>query len=167
DRPEVGAALEQMGRERVAETVWVRAEPAERARVEPPSARGEEERVRGAGGELRSRVAEITREPGGRLLAERDHALLSAFPADSHELLLEVDVGEVEVDRLPAPEPGGVHELHERRVPEREPRVPVESVDRGVDRLLLRRVREAARPPRREGRVGHAGRPEREAEERP
>src|SRR5207249_5137924 len=73
DRPEVGAALEQMGRERVAETVWVRAEPAERARVEPPSARGEEERVRGAGGELRSRVAEITREPGRRLLAERDH----------------------------------------------------------------------------------------------
>jgi hypothetical protein len=35
DDPQVGAALEQVRRERVAKAVWVRDEPTERRRVEP------------------------------------------------------------------------------------------------------------------------------------
>ena len=128
DRPQVGSALEEMSRERMAELMWMRTESPEGARVEPAAARGEEERVRRAGRELRSGIAEVTGEPGCGLLAERDDSLLAALAADSHELLLEVDVGEVEVDRLPAPEPGGVHELHERAVPERERRVPAQRI---------------------------------------
>src|SRR5687768_9782435 len=45
DDTEVGAALEQVRRERVPEPVGVRREPAECARVQAPSARGEEDGV--------------------------------------------------------------------------------------------------------------------------
>src|SRR5438105_3122267 len=148
------------------EPVRMRAEPAENARVQPASAHGEEERVRSAGSQLRPRLAQVTREPRGRLLAERDDALLAAFAPDSHELLLEVDVGEVEVDGLAASEPCGVDELDERPVPERERAVTGERVDRRVGRLALRRVRQAARPSWRQRGIGDAGRTEREAEER-
>jgi hypothetical protein len=43
DHAQVGAALEQVGRERVAETVRVRRQTAQGARVEAAAARGEEE----------------------------------------------------------------------------------------------------------------------------
>ena len=52
DHAQVGAAFEQVRRERVAQAMRVREQPPERARVEPPAARGEEERVLGAVGEL-------------------------------------------------------------------------------------------------------------------
>ena len=54
DRAQVGAALEQVGRERVPEPVRVRDEPAQRRGVEPPAAGREEERVLGAARELRA-----------------------------------------------------------------------------------------------------------------
>ena len=54
DRPQVGAAFEQVRRERVAQAVRMRRDPPERARVEAPAAHGEEERVLGSGRELRA-----------------------------------------------------------------------------------------------------------------
>ena len=97
DRAQVGAALEQMRRERVPEPMRVRDEPAERRRVEPAAARREEQRVLGAAGELRPRLAEVARDEVRGLLAERDDAVLRALAlADVDELLLEVDVAEVE-----------------------------------------------------------------------
>src|SRR5690242_8511338 len=59
DRPQVGAALEQMRRERVAQAVGMRQQAAERAGVEPPAARREEERVRGAASELWPRLTQV------------------------------------------------------------------------------------------------------------
>ena len=53
DRPQVGAAFEQVRRERVAQAMRMRKEAAERARVEPLAPNGEEESVVGAAGELR------------------------------------------------------------------------------------------------------------------
>ena len=50
----------------------------------------------------------------GGLFAERDDALLAALPADVDELLLEVDVGERQVDRLLRAQPGRVDELEQR-----------------------------------------------------
>jgi hypothetical protein len=38
------------------------------------------------------------------LLAERDDPLLAALAVDVHQFLLEVDVGEIQVDRLPRPQ---------------------------------------------------------------
>ena len=59
DRAEVGAAFEQVRRERVAQLVRVRADPPQRARVEPLPARGQEQRSLRAADELGPRVAEI------------------------------------------------------------------------------------------------------------
>ena len=56
--------------------------------------------------------------------------------------MVELDVGEVEVDGLLAAEPGGVDELHERAIPDGERVVAgVEPRELGVDLLWLRRDR--------------------------
>jgi hypothetical protein len=78
-------------------------------------------------------VFEVTREPPARLLAERDDAFLSSFAAHVHELLLEVDVAEVEADSLRTAQAGGVDELDERTVPQRERPVAFELRERAVD----------------------------------
>src|SRR6476659_4006454 len=75
NRPEVGAALEEVRRERMTQPVRVRGDAAERARVEPAAARREEQCVVGSGGELGPRVAEVAREPVLRLFSERDDAI--------------------------------------------------------------------------------------------
>ena len=72
DRPQVGAALEQVRRERVAQAVRVRDEPAQRRGVQAAAVRREEQRVVRAAGELGPRVAEIPRDEERGLLAERD-----------------------------------------------------------------------------------------------
>ena len=115
---------------------------------------------------LRPRLAQVDREPVRRLFAERDDALLPAFAAHVDELLLEVDVGEVQVDRLLGAQAGGVDELDQGPVTEAERAGAVESVELGVDVLGARRVGKAPRPPGRERRVRDALRPERVAQER-
>ena len=119
DHPQVGAALEQVRRECVPQPVRVREQPPERARVEPPAARGDEQRVLGAVDELRAAVVQVEPQPVCGLLAERDDALLAALAPDVDRLLLEVDVAEIEVDRLAAAQPGRVDELEQRAVAER------------------------------------------------
>ena len=83
-------------------------------------------------------------------------------------LAVEVDVAEVERHDLGRPEAAGVGELEHRRVAERE-RLGVASgaVDRALDLLERRRLREPPRPAWRERRVRDALRPERVARERP
>src|SRR5688500_6186962 len=108
DRAQVGAALEQVRGEGVPQPVGVGEHPANRARVEPPAADGEEEGVLGAAREARADVAQVEPEQERRLFAERHSALLASLPADEDEFLLEVHVGEVEADCLRAPQPGGV-----------------------------------------------------------
>ncbi len=116
----------------------------------------------------RTALAEVARHPERRLLAERDDALLAALAvAHVDELLLEVDVGEVEPDRLGAAQPGGVDELDERPVPQVDRLVAVERGELAVDVRLARRVREPAAAPRRDAGVGHACGAERMAEESP
>src|SRR5689334_25354350 len=98
----------------------MREQPSQRARVEPAPARREKERVLGAAGELGARLADVARDHARRLLAEWDDTLLAALAADVDELLLEVDVGEVEVDRLLRTQARRVDELREREVPQRQ-----------------------------------------------
>src|SRR5215211_6975540 len=106
DHAQVGAALEQMGRECVPEAMRVGDEPPQRARVQAAAARREKERLLGAARELGARLVHVAGEPVGGLLAERHRPFLAALAADMHELLVEVDVGEVEVDRLAAAQSG-------------------------------------------------------------
>ena len=65
-------------------------------------------------------------------------------------LLLEVDVREVERDRLRAAQAGRVDELDERAVPQAERPVAGERVDHRLDLAALRRVRKVPRPAWRE-----------------
>ena len=62
DRAQVGAALEQMGCERVAEAMRMRDEAAHRRRVETATARRQEERVVRSTCELRARLSEVARD---------------------------------------------------------------------------------------------------------
>ena len=82
-----------------------------------------------------------------------------------HELLLEVDVAEVEADSLGAAQPGGVDELDERAVPQRDRSFALERGERALDLGGRRRVGQAPRAARAEARVGHALGPERMSEE--
>src|SRR5258708_33087537 len=125
-----------MCRKCVPQLVRMRRDAPQRARVEPPAARGDKERVLGAAHELRPCVAQIdTHRPRG-FLTERDDALLAALAAHVDELLLEVDIGEVETDGLRAPQAGGVDELDERAIAKRERAVAGECVRRLLDLSL-------------------------------
>src|SRR5262249_28411036 len=88
DHAQGGAALEQMGRERVPQPVRMREEPADRARVQAPAARRDEQRVLGAVHELRARVVEIDAQPVRGLFSERDDALFVALAPHVDGLLL-------------------------------------------------------------------------------
>jgi aminopeptidase len=167
DRPEIGAALEQMRCERVPQAVRVGEHAPERRRVEAAAAHGEEERVLGAAGQRRTRVAEIPGEPPRSLFTQGHHPLLASLAADVDVLLFEVDVLQIERDRFRAPQSARVHELDERAVAQRERAVAVERVERRVDLVRARRIGQPARETRRERCIRDSVGPEREAEERP
>src|SRR5438132_13157279 len=133
DRPQVGAAFEEVRGERVPEPVRMPHEAAQRARVETPPAHGEEERILRATCELRSRVPQIERDAVRGFFAERDDPLLASLAADVHGLLLEVDVREVQADGLRTAQASGVDELDERAIPGRDRAVAVQVLDDGLD----------------------------------
>ena len=124
DDAEVGAALEEVRRERVPQAVRVAEEAAHGARVEPASADREEEGVVRAARERRAARLQVARDVERGLLAQRHDAFLAALSSYVYELAVEIDVSEVEPDRLGASQPGRVEELEERAVAERERRVP-------------------------------------------
>ena len=116
--------------------------------------------------ELGPRFAEVAGEPVLRLLAERHDAVLAALAvADVDELLLEVDVAEVETDRLGAAQAGGVDELDERAVAERDRAVAFERGEQLLDLGGRGGVGQAPRAAGGEPSVRHALRAERMAEE--
>jgi len=140
---------------------------AQRARVEATPADGKEERVLCATRELRATVAEVARHQPCGLLAERDDPLLAALPADVYELLVEIEVREVEVDRLLRAQAGRVDELHQRLVPGSQRPVAAERVELAVELVRAGRLGQPPRPARGERRIGHTFGPQRVAQERP
>src|SRR5439155_3976335 len=120
---------------RMAEAVRVGKKAPERARVQPPAARRQEERVLGAAGQLRPRVLQIEPHSVRRLFAERDDPLLVALASDTNCFLLEVDVSEIEVDRLLAAQAGRVDELEQGTVAQGERLVAAQPLENGVDLL--------------------------------
>ena len=111
-------------------------------------------RILGAAGQLRPAVAEVAREPVRCLLAERHDPFLAALAEHAHRFLLEVDVGEVEPDRLLAPQPGRVDQLSESSVAERERPSPRATAARGPRRRACRRGGDAWGVAERAGRRG-------------
>src|SRR5215218_6401654 len=141
DDAEIGPALDEVSGERVAEAVRVGEEPPQGARVEPAAPHREKQRYLGSTNEAGPPLAEIERKPVRCLLSERDDALLAALAPHVQRLLLEVDVSEVEVDRLAAAEAGRVDELEQGAVAERERPVAVEALEQPVELVGLRRMR--------------------------
>src|SRR5712692_1202447 len=144
----------------------VRHDPPQGARVEPPASDREKKGLSPIPHELGPRVAQIAREPPRGLLAERHDALLAALAAHANELLLEVDVREIEVDRLAAAEPRRVDELDQRAVAEGECTFALERVQRLLDLCALRRIGQPPRPAWAERGLRQAPRSQREAQER-
>src|SRR5688500_5667164 len=166
DRAEVGTAFEQMSRERVPEPVGVGEEASQRRRVELVPAHGEKESVVWAAYQSWTPVLEVEAEPVRGLLAERHDALLLSLAADAHELLLEVDVAEGEVDRLLRAQARRIDELEESAVPQAKRVVPVHLVEQIVGLRRARRVRKTPAAPVGQREIGHAARPQRSSQER-
>src|SRR6266508_3999364 len=91
----------------------------------------------------------------GRLLTERHGALLASLAADEDGLLLEVDVGKCEVDRLLGAEAGRIDELEKCSVAKRERVVALERFEKRVRLFGPRSVRKPAATPSRDGEVGN------------
>src|SRR5207244_13260318 len=113
--------------------------------------------------QLRPCVAQVAGEPPGRLLAEGHDPFLAALAANAHGLLLEVDVRDVEVDRLAAAQARRVDKLDKSAVAQGERPVALERGEHLLHLAGLRRDWQPAGPPRRQRRLGHALRAEREA----
>ncbi len=141
-------------------------EPPDRARIEPPAARGEEKCVHRAAREHGPTLPEVAGEVVRGLLPEWDDTLLAALATDVQCLALEVDVGEVEPHGLGGSQSSGVEDLEQRPIAERERRIAVCELQQRFDLGGLRRIREAARLAGRERSVGNACRAEGEAKTR-
>src|ERR687888_648503 len=112
-RTEVGAALEQVRRERVPEQVWVHAfgleaglrrESAQNQKNacarQPAAFRVEEELWPVAGVQVRTSACEVPSERLRGLSADWDDAFLRAFAHTAHEARVEIDARLVQPDRL-------------------------------------------------------------------
>ena len=132
DAAEIGAALEQVRRERVAQQMRVdarrleagllgqAAQDQERARAGQRAALGVQEELRAvAAVQERAAAAQVAAQRVGRAPAERDDALLAALADRADEALVEVDAAPLEADRLADAQARAVEELDERAVAQR------------------------------------------------
>ena len=151
---QVGAAFEEVGRERVPEQVRVDAlgveagflgKPAqdqEDARAGEAAALGvEEELGTSAPVEVWPASREVAPERVGCRPAERHDPLLAALPGRPDDALFEIDVHLPEADELTHAEAGSVEQLDQRPVAQRSRR----RTDRGVDQTFGLGGREGAR----------------------
>ena len=135
DGAQVGAALEQVGGERVAQRVRRRRPGPRRGRAQTRSRRrtsevdsrrpGLREEQRGlavAGSAARARALEVAGHGAQRGLTRRDDPRLRALALHAQLLGVEVDRGHVERDELLGPQARGVGDLEQRPVAQLERR---------------------------------------------
>src|SRR5690242_8220561 len=129
DSTEVGASLEKMGGERVAQKVWMgplRLEPCLVGQAaqdekhagagERPAARVEKQLLPVAPIEEGPTAREVAAEGVRCLPPDRNHPFLASLAEGPDEPVLEIDGLAVERDRLADSQPGAVEELAERAV---------------------------------------------------
>src|SRR5215203_4396613 len=160
-RAQIGTALEQVRRERVAEQVRVDtlrvearlpgqlAEDQEGARARQRAAARVQEQLRPVPCvEERPTAREVAAQSVGAGPAERDDALLAALADAADEPPLEVDAALLEPDRLADAEAGAVEQLDERGVAERARRRAGGGVDQALRLGGGERPRQRPRPAR-------------------
>lgn len=158
---QVGATLEQVGREGVAEEMGVDAlrletrlrgelaQDEEGARAgERPSTCVQEELRPVATIEVGASHREVATDGLGRRAPERNDALLAALADDPNDPLVEVDGALLETDRLGDAEARPVQELDERAVASSARRRPVRRRDQALDLGRRERAWKPARAPR-------------------
>ena len=161
DAAQVGAALEQVGRERVAQQVGVdaaRLEPGDRGQPaqdqegaragQRPALRVQEELGAVAAVEVGAAAREVAAQRLDRWPPDRDDALLAALADDAHEPVVEVDAALLEPDRLGDAQPRAVEQLDERAVAQRSRRRAVRGPDQPLGLAGRERPRQRPRPPR-------------------
>jgi hypothetical protein len=129
---EIGAALEQMSRKRVAQQVGVHAarieacllgelaQDEERAGTREWPAAGIEKQLRAVTGvEERTSARQVAAQRLGGVPADRHRPLLAALADHSNEAIIEVDAGLLEPHRLRHPQACAVEQLGECLVAER------------------------------------------------
>ena len=166
DRPQVGASLQEVGRKGVPQPVRVGKEPPQRGGVERPSACGQKESVRGAASERRPSELQVAAQVEGGLLAQGDDPLLAPLPADADELLLEVHVGQRQVNDLLRTQARRVDELEQGPVADAECVVGLDLGEQSIGFVRLWRMRQAPPPPPRHRQIGDAARAVRRPDER-
>ena len=157
---EIGAPLEQMRRERVAEQVRMDAfglEPGllrELAQDQEGSrpGQGAATRVQEQVGpvapvEMRAAEREVPADRLGCRSAEGDDALLVALAEDADDAGVDVDRRACQADRLGDAQPRAVHELHEGAIAHRPRRRPVGSLDQALGLGRRERARQLADAP--------------------
>src|SRR3954447_25081592 len=161
-RAEVAASRQQVGREGVAQRV--RAHLARQpgggrvalddlvealAREAVAAVVDEQPRLVVVADQLRAAAAEVGAERARGGGADRHHPLLGALAAGAQDARLEVEVADLEVDRLGGPQTAGVHDLEQRAVAERG-RLGARRLGEQLRHLVAREhLRELAGLPRR------------------
>src|SRR5437870_3741035 len=162
DRAQVGAALEQMARERVPEDVGRDAlaqarlgggathDRPERLPREAPPARVHEQAAAVAdAGIQRADVPEVTAHPLRGFAADRHETLLSPLAHADHVARAQVDVIEGEAQTLGRAHAGRVEQLEHRAIPHAAWPIEIGRLDERRDDLAGERAWKRARPPRR------------------
>ena len=167
DSAQVGAALQQVRGEGVPQAMRMREHAANRGGVEPPPARGQEQRILRPAHELGPCLVEVAGQRVRGLFSERNDPLLAALPPNMKLFAVEVDVADVESNRLGAAQPSRVDQLDERMVSNRERLVAVQRNQRRLHFRRFRRVRQAPRAPRCERRIRDLRRPQGEPQKAP
>ena len=169
-RAQVGAMVEQMGGETVAQPVWrhrARVDPGHgRMALEPrperlpgrrPAPGGQEQRHVAAGvgwhrlasGQLRPGLGQVTLQPVPGLLPQRHQPILAALAGHPHHPLAQVDRIGRQVHQLAHPQAGGVHQFQHRPVAQAFGRARVRRGQQGLDLGFAQRLGQRPRQPRR------------------
>ena len=99
-------------------------------------------------------AAPVDADRGDRLAAERHQALLRALAAGAEEALAQVDVADLEADRLRGAQPAGVHRLQQRPVAQDRRLIAARSGEQELDLGVVEDLRQLLRPAWRAERGG-------------
>jgi hypothetical protein len=160
-RPEIGASLEQMRRERVPQEMRVNAggvEPRafrdaaqdqERSGAREGASPGVQEELGPvAAVEVRPAAGQVAAQGRGGGPPDRDHALLAPLPEHADEPTVEVDAAALDADGLGDAETRPVEELDERLVAQRTRLDAARCLDQALDLAGRERLRQRLGPPR-------------------